>query len=174
MSRVIAVVAMGFTLAACSSSWMSFEMPKPAPAGATLRLESEPPGAEARVAGGPSCRTPCEVAVAVSGDTSVTFNLTGYAPQTIAVQMQPPGDPRFGEPQDARLSPNPVFAELDPASAPPRRSTPAKGPAKAPAKKKAAPKAAPAAAPAAQPAPAQSSSPFPPPPASAFPPPPQR
>ena len=70
MSRVIAVVACGFTLAACSMSMPSFDFFKSTPAIETLRLESEPPGADARTAQGQSCRTPCELAVPAAAETS--------------------------------------------------------------------------------------------------------
>ena len=56
MYRVIAVVACGVALTACSSSWMpSFEMPSFGSGGggsgaASLAVESDPPGAQASAA----------------------------------------------------------------------------------------------------------------------------
>ena len=71
MSKVLYVVACGLILAACSGSapnWGSFfggSTPPPEPA--ALRLESHPPGAEAKSSLGPSCRTPCALPVAGAG-----------------------------------------------------------------------------------------------------------
>ena len=47
MSRVVAVVACGFTLAACSASMPSLEFLKPSGRTEALRIESEPTGADA-------------------------------------------------------------------------------------------------------------------------------
>jgi hypothetical protein len=126
MSRVIAVVACGFTLAACSASLPSMDFFKSGPATETLRIESEPPGAEAKTSQGQTCRTPCEVTVQSAGNLSVTVALNGYQPQTVTVQPEgsSPGaqhDPDTGS-QPPRLSPNPVYVELQ--AAPP--VTPAK------------------------------------------------
>src|SRR5947207_1550302 len=113
MSRVIAIVACGFTLAACSMSMPSFVFFKSTPAMETLRLESEPPGADARTAQGQSCRTPCELAVPAGQDVAISFAMSGYQPQTVPVRNDlPPGvnDPGIM----TRLQPNPVFAQLAP------------------------------------------------------------
>ena len=56
MSRVIAVIAYGFTLAACSTTMPSLDFMKSAPQAETLAIESEPPGAEAKTTLGQSCR----------------------------------------------------------------------------------------------------------------------
>ena len=58
MSRVIAVAACGFILAACSMSMPSLDFFRSAPPTEVLRIESEPPGADARTAEGQTCRTP--------------------------------------------------------------------------------------------------------------------
>src|SRR5262249_21585028 len=63
MSRVIAVIACGFTLAACSTTMPSLDFMKSAPQSEMLAIESEPPGAEAKTSLGQSCRTPCQLAV---------------------------------------------------------------------------------------------------------------
>jgi PEGA domain len=109
MSRVIAVVACGFSLAACSTSLPSLSLLKPP--SETLRIESEPPGADAKTTLGQSCRTPCELAVQSGDDLAVTLTLSGYQPQTVAVQRE----------ASARLAPNPIFVELEPAPAPPAK-----------------------------------------------------
>jgi hypothetical protein len=150
MYRVLTIVAGALTLAACSSSpdWMSLDGLKPAPAMDTVRFESEPPNAEVKASGGQTCRTPCALALPVSGPTTVTFTLAGYQPETETLEPIT----AIGSPTNLR--PNPVTVELTPAP-------PSAKPTKRPAAKKAAPKAAPVAkktstAPA--PAPAASSS----------------
>jgi len=136
MYRLIAVVACGFALTACTSSWMpSFDMPSFGGGGgsagpASLAVESDPPGAQAS-AGGMSCVTPCRLNVAVNGPFNVTVALNGYAPQSIPVRVMQPDDPRLGSEEyggaAVRLDPNPVYVELERAAPPP---------AAAPAKKK--------------------------------------
>ena len=63
MSRVIAVMACGFMLAACSTTMPSLDFMKSAPQAESLAIESEPPGAEAKTSLGQSCRTPCQLSV---------------------------------------------------------------------------------------------------------------
>ena len=107
MSRVIVVVACGFTVAACSASIPSLDFLKSSPPTAALRLESVPAGAEVKVLG-QTCRTPCELTVQVT-ELSATFELKGYQPQTISVRSETSGvlsAPRF--------VPNPVHADLQP------------------------------------------------------------
>jgi len=131
MSRVIAVVACGFSLAACSTSFPSLSSLKPSPSTETLRIESEPPGADARTSLGQSCRTPCEFTVQSGGELAVTLALSGYQPQTVSVQREAPTAAERGSEYSsasARLAPNPVYVELEPAPAGP--------PAKRPVKKK--------------------------------------
>ena len=55
-----------------------------------LRIESEPPGADARTAEGQSCRTPCELTVPATGEVAISFALQGYNPQTISVRAEAP------------------------------------------------------------------------------------
>jgi hypothetical protein len=150
MYRVLTIVAGALTLAACSSSpdWMSLDSLKPAPAMDTVRFESEPPNAEVKASGGQTCRTPCALALPVSGPTTVTFTLAGYQPETETLEPIT----AIGSPTNLR--PNPVTVELTPAP-------PAAKPTKRPAAKKTAPaaKKTSAAKPAAAaPAPAASSS----------------
>jgi hypothetical protein len=157
MRRILAFAACGLSLGACTSAdLMKVEDRSPV----TLRLESQPAGAEATVSGGGACRTPCSVPVNSFGELSVTYALDGYEPQEVAVQIVQPTDPREGPP---RANPNPVYVELEalPGTRRPaaRRAAPKKPASARPAPKK----------PAAQPA-AQRSAP-PPPPAAAPPPP---
>jgi hypothetical protein len=117
MSRVIAVVACGFTVAACSASMPSLNFLSSSPPTEALRFESEPPGAEVKTSLGQTCRTPCELAVQVAPELSATFALNGYQPQTVSVRSE--ASSGLGSP---RLAPNPVYAELRPAPvAPPAK-----------------------------------------------------
>jgi PEGA domain len=147
MKRVIAVVACGFSLAACTSSWMpSFELPSMPSFGgggsvaASLAVESDPPGAQASTQGGGSCVTPCRLPVTASGPFTVNIALNGYVPQSVPVRVMQADDPRLGTEDGGagapRLDPNPVYVELERAAPPPPP----------PKKKKAAPKHTPTAA----------------------------
>lgn len=128
MKRVIAVVACGFTVTACTSSWMpSFEMPSfgsSAPPTASLAVESDPPGAQAS-AGGTSCVTPCRLTVATGAPINVDVALNGYVPQSVPVHVVAADDPRLGSGDSGssgggpRLDPNPVYVELERAAPPP-------------------------------------------------------
>ena len=104
MGRVAAFLACGFILTGCSSSLPSLDFLKPGPSTEALRIESEPPGAEAKVASGQSCRTPCELKVQPGNDSSVSLALTGYQPQTVSLRAE--------EGESGKLGPNPVFVEL--------------------------------------------------------------
>ena len=115
MSRVIAIAACGLLLAACSMSMPSFDFFRSGPATEVLRIESEPPGADARTAEGQSCRTPCELTVAATGEVAISFALQGYNPQTINVRAEAPAAASYAEASSpARMQPNPVYAELTP------------------------------------------------------------
>ena len=106
MSKVIAVVACGLSVAACSGSIPDFL--KSSPPKAALRFESVPTGAEVKVSG-QSCRTPCELTLDVA-ELSATFAHKGYQPQTIAVRSE-----------FSRFVPNPVYADLQPVGASAKR-----------------------------------------------------
>lgn len=107
MRRVIAVVACGLLLAACSATMPSLDFLKSAPQSETLAIESEPPGAEAKTSLGQSCRTPCQLSVQPGSEFSVTLALSGYQPQTVSVR--PEADGASSAP---RLAPNPVHVTL--------------------------------------------------------------
>jgi hypothetical protein len=149
MRAVFVVVAAGLSLAGCSS--LSLDAFKSAPPSVTVQLDSVPPGAEAVTSVGPSCRTPCSVAVPANGNFTVTYTLNKFQSATVPVQVTVlPGD--FTSPPSTTVDPNPVFAELQPA-------VPAKKAKPTIRKKK--PKAKPAAAA------APATTPFPDPPAPA-------
>ena len=149
MSRVIAVMACGFMLAACSATMPSLDFLKSTPQPETLAIESEPPGADAKTSLGESCRTPCKLSVQPGSEFSVTFALSGYQPQTVSVRPETEGAAAA-----PRLAPNPVHVDLRPA-APPKKLVAKKKkpvaaaarPAAPPPKASAAPTPAPTAAP---------------------------
>jgi len=143
--RVVTLVAASLCLAGCSSTSSVSDWFKSTPPQVDLQLDSTPPGADAVTSLGPGCKTPCTVSVPAKDNFTVTFNLPKYQPDTVPVNV---AEQSGGSPI---LDPNPVTAELQPA-------TPQKKPAKKKPHVARAPK--PAAAPAA--APAQNSSPFPP------------
>jgi hypothetical protein len=145
------IAACGLALSGCTGTSTTAGLfataNPPPPQHWTLHVKSEPPGAEAKVPQGPSCRTPCELTLPMA-DTSVTVTLAGYHGQTIPVKWLPATFhyemyERTEEPQAIEyptdFSPNPVIARLDPAPA-------------GPAKRKPKPKRQTAAAPAAPPA----------------------
>src|SRR5467141_3445876 len=116
MSRLIAVVACGFMLGACSTTIPSLNLDfmKSAPHAETLAIESEPPGAEAKTSLGQICLTPCQLSVQPGSEFSVTLALSGYQAQTVSVR--PEADGAGAAPQ---LAPNPLHVSLQRA-APPR------------------------------------------------------
>jgi hypothetical protein len=111
MTRVIVVVACGFTVAACSgsASMPSLNFLSSSPPTEALRFESKPPGAEVKTSLGQTCRTPCELNVQVNPGLSATFALNGYQSQTISVRSEASGGLSAH-----RLAPNPVHVELRP------------------------------------------------------------
>jgi len=115
MSRVIAVMACGFMLAACSTTMPSLDFMKSAPQAESLAIESEPPGAEATTSLGQSCRTPCQLSVQPGNEFSVTLALSGYQSQTVSVRPEAEGATAV-----LRLAPNPVHVDLQ-AAAPPKK-----------------------------------------------------
>jgi PEGA domain len=131
-------------------SMPSMDIFKSTPPTEVLRVESEPPGADARTSQGQSCRTPCELTVQSGGEMTVSFALNGYQPQTVQVRpdVAPTSYNETG--MGGRLQPNPVYAELQSVKPPAKK--------KSPARKQTAQKSAPAApATAATSAPQQSS-----------------
>lgn len=126
MSRVIAVVACGFSLAACSSSIPSLNFLSSSPPSEALRFESEPPGAEVKTSAGQACRTPCELTLQMAPELSATFALNGFQSQTVSVRSE--GGSTFSSP---RFAPNPVYVELRPAVSPAKKRLKKKPPVEA-------------------------------------------
>ena len=122
MRRVIAIAVTGASLAGCSS--FSLDSFKPAPPLVKVALESAPPGADATTSLGPACKTPCSIDVpAPDAGFSVTFAGPKFQPVTVPVQViRNPGD--FASPATTIIDPSPVFAELTPASPPPKARKP--------------------------------------------------
>ncbi|MGY4375028.1 hypothetical protein ACVWZ3_002667 [Bradyrhizobium sp. i1.3.6] len=116
MRRVIAIALAGASLGGCSS--MSWDMFKSAPPTVQVRLESNPPGADATTSLGAGCKTPCSVSVpAPDAPFAVAFALPKYQPASVPVNViKNPGD--FTTPASVTTDPNPVFAELQPAVPP--------------------------------------------------------
>src|SRR5438132_6953293 len=161
MSRVIAVMACGFMLAACSATMPSLDFLKSTPQPETLAIESEPPGAEAKTSLGESCRTPCKLSVQPGSEFSVTLALSGYQPQTVSVR--PEADGAAATP---RLAPNPIRVTLQAVAQPKKPVLKKKKPVVAAARPAASPPVA-SAAPTAAPAPAPALAPPPSSPAEA-------
>ena len=117
IARVMAVVAGGLGLAACSFAMPSMDFFSSKPTTASLSIESNPPGADARLSTGGTCRTPCAVTVPLASEFSVTVALDGYTPET------QDGEPVSAEASagspgaTALLDPNPLFVELKPTAA---------------------------------------------------------
>ncbi|KJC52489.1 hypothetical protein UB31_10535 [Bradyrhizobium sp. LTSP849] len=142
MRRVIAIALAGASLGGCSS--VSWDMFKSAPPTVQVRLESNPPGADANTSLGPGCKTPCSVSVpAPNAPFTVNYALNKYQPVSVPVNViKNPGD--FTTPASVTTDPNPVFAELQ-AAVPPK---PVRKPHRPKPKKPKPAAAAPAAAPA--------------------------
>ena len=119
MRRVIAIALAGASLAGCSSFSVG-DYFRSTPPTIQVRLESNPPGADATTSLGPACKTPCSVSLpAPENGFSVTYALNKFQPATVPVQViHNPGD--FATPASTVTDPNPVFAELQPAAPPPR------------------------------------------------------
>ena len=116
MRRVIAIALAGASLGGCSS--VSWDVFKSAPPTVQVRLESNPPGADASTSLGPGCKTPCSVSVpAPDGPFTVAFALPKYQPASVPVNViKTPGNLMTAA--TAITDPNPVFAELQPAAPP--------------------------------------------------------
>jgi hypothetical protein len=113
MLRALAWMLCGVALSACSA------IPRPSGSNrGTVSLESNPPGAEARLSSsGASCRTPCTLPVKVS-DYNVTFALAGYTPRFIPIRVSIKRE-HWYSPEVTYVDPNPVMALLQPTPPPP-------------------------------------------------------
>jgi len=121
----------GVLLLAGCSSWAPSLNFLSAGANVSLTIESDPPGADAKLSFGPSCRTPCMIPVPSDRPFTVNYSLNGYLPQVIQVGPRGPDAvvdvaggfaDTFGSVPE--VAPNPVYAQLQPApppAPPPRR-----------------------------------------------------
>lgn len=125
ISRAIAVMAGGLSVAACSFAMPSMDFFSSKPTTASLSIESAPPGADARLSTGGTCRTPCSVTVPLASEFSVTVALNGYTPETRTVRPVSAEASAGSTGATALLDPNPLFVELKP-TAPPKPPPPKK------------------------------------------------
>jgi len=116
MRRAAIVIAGSVLAAGCSSFSPGDSLPSSGGAGYPLKLESDPPGAEARTSLGQGCRTPCTVTVPASGEFAVTFALAGYESQTVPVSIVQSSGQGSDYSTAVQLSPNPVEVQLEPAA----------------------------------------------------------
>ena|SRR6188508_149577 len=138
----VCAVASALLAAGCGSWAPTSWIPSSLTSGAnvSLTIESDPPGADARTSLGATCRTPCMIPVPADQSFTVSYSLNGYLPQSI--QVGPGGgsnaayDVAGGTPESygsgavqPELTPNPVYAQLQPAP-PPAPSRKGKGRAK--------------------------------------------
>ena len=86
-----------------------------------LSLKSTPPGAEARISSGASCRTPCALPVKVS-DYNVTLALAGYAPRFIPIRVSIKRE-HWYSPEVTYVVPNPLVVQLEPVTEKPFEAT---------------------------------------------------
>src|SRR5262249_3911092 len=119
-----------FGSAGCNQDVLSMigDEPNPAIAPLVLMIESVPPGAEARIADGSNCRTPCELTVRPMGAFTVEFSLKNYTSRSAEVTLQS-ADTR-PDPAGIRLDPNPLSVNLEPLprSVPAPKGKPARKP----------------------------------------------
>ncbi|WP_298253898.1 hypothetical protein [Bradyrhizobium sp.] len=122
MRRAFALAVAGISLAGCSS--FSTDYFKSTPPTVQVQLESTPPGADARTSIGPGCKTPCSVSV-TPPETGFTVNyaLPGMQPASVPVRVTRDAGGMFAS-DTFKVSPNPVFAELQPSAPPPRAHKP--------------------------------------------------
>jgi hypothetical protein len=90
MSRAIAATVCGLALDGCSalnSNLLNLNVPNidlfDPPLTATLTIESNPPGAEARPSSGGLCRTQSALLVPLNEGFTVTYTLEGYLPVSV-------------------------------------------------------------------------------------------
>jgi hypothetical protein len=129
--RVSAIAGVLLLLGGCASWTPNWNFLTGGPSNVSLTIESDPPGADAKTSIGPSCRTPCMLPVPADRSFTVNYSLNGYLPQVVQVGPRGAGNTQVdvaggtGEEIAAQpeLTPNPVYAQLQPAPppAPPAR-----------------------------------------------------
>jgi hypothetical protein len=116
-ARIVGVVATGFALAACSFSMPSMDFFSSKPTTASLSIESNPPGADAKLSTGATCKTPCSLTVSLASEFTVAVALNGYGTETRTVKPVAPEGSSSGT-AASLLDPNPLFVELKPPAPP--------------------------------------------------------
>jgi hypothetical protein len=106
--KLIMLIACGVAVSACSQiPGLGGDPPK-------VSLESNPPGANASLSSGGSCRTPCSLpAPDKSGEYNVTFGLAGYTTQTIPIKASVKKENWYSS-EVTTVEPNPVVATMAP------------------------------------------------------------
>lgn len=100
-------VLCGSVLSACSGG-----IPGLGGEAVKVSLQSTPPGANASLSSGGSCKTPCTLpAPDKAGDYNVTFGLAGYASLSIPIHVSMNKE-NWYSPETATVEPNPVTAVL--------------------------------------------------------------
>ena len=109
--KLVLLTVFGVVVAGCSQiPGLGGDPPK-------VSIESNPPGANASLSSGGSCRTPCSLpAPDKSGDFNVTFGLTGYTTQTVPIKVSVKKENWYSS-ETTTVEPNPVNATLQPAAA---------------------------------------------------------
>lgn len=127
----VCVMSSALLAAGCSSwtpSWDILPGSLSSGANVSLTIESDPPGADAKTSLGPSCRTPCMIPVPADRSFTVNYSLNGYLPQVVTVGPRAGADVTvdvagrntedFGGTAQPEVTPNPVYAQLQPAPPP--------------------------------------------------------
>ena len=109
--KLVLLTVFGVVVAGCSQiPGLGGDPPK-------VSLESTPPGANASLSSGGSCRTPCTLpAPDKSGDYNVTYGLAGYTTLTIPIKVSVKKENWYSS-ETTTVEPNPVNATLQPAAA---------------------------------------------------------
>src|ERR1700752_630988 len=141
----VCAIASALLAASCTSwtpSWNFLPSSIASGANVSLTIESDPPSADAQTSLGTACRTPCMIPVPADRSFTVTYSLNGYVPQAIQVGprgVEVGGVDVAGAPSDGystampELTPNPVYAQLQPAPPPaPSRKGKGRAPKKPP------------------------------------------
>jgi PEGA domain len=109
--KTFVLIACGVLVSACSN------IPGLGGDPAKVSLESMPPGANASLSSGGSCRTPCTLpAPDKAGDYNVTFGLAGHTTQTIPIKVTTKKENWYSS-EIATVEPNPVTATMQPTGA---------------------------------------------------------
>jgi hypothetical protein len=112
MKRALVLALCGVAVSACSN------IPGLGGDPAKVSIESNPPGANASLSSGGSCRTPCSLpAPDKSGEYQVTYGLTGYSPHTVTFKVTASKENWYSS-EKITVEPNPVTTTLQPAGRP--------------------------------------------------------